>query len=272
MPKPNTVSLLLSVSTVCLLAGPAGAQGGSAAPSADTAEQVLEASPRHGEYAFVDLPGSDVKMKTWVVFPEKAEKAPVVVVIHEIFGLTDWIRSVADALAAEGFIAVAPDLIAGIEGAEENPREAIGRLDDETAVARLNAALEHGLSLPAANGKAAVIGFCWGGRMSFHYAAHQPKLNAAVVYYGTSPDADTLAGINVPVLGLYGSDDARVNATVGPAQEEMERLGKSYEAITYDGAGHGFLRQQDGRDGANQKASEQAWARTLAFLKEHTGS
>src|SRR3954469_3793440 len=79
------------------------------APSADTAAKQLKDSPRHGEWVDIALPGSDTKLHTWVVYPETKEKAGVVIVIHEIFGETDWIRSVADALAAEGFIAVAPD-------------------------------------------------------------------------------------------------------------------------------------------------------------------
>lgn len=249
----------------------AAAQGAAVPPSAETAEKALESSPRHGEYASVPPPDSDVKLKTWVVYPERAEKAPVVLIIHEIFGLTDWVRSVADALAAEGFIAVAPDLVSGVEGAAENPREAIGTLSDEEVVKRLNAVYDYAVKLPAASGKVATIGFCWGGKVSFLYATAQPELDAAVVYYGTSPDVEALVRAKAPVLGLYGQMDERVNATIGRAVEEMTRLGKPFEHEIYDNAGHGFLRQQDGRDGANRKASEQAWARTLEFLRKHTG-
>ena len=240
-------------------------------PTAETAEQALESSPRHGEFLFVPMPDSDVKLRTWISYPERSDKAPVVVVIHEIFGMSDWIRSVADALAGEGFIAVAPDLISGMEGAEENPRETIGRLDDTEAIARLNVVLDYGLNLPAASDTCAVVGFCWGGKTSFLYATAQPKLDAAVVYYGTSPDTASLAGISAPVLGLYGEMDERVNSTIGTAEEEMKRLGKTFEKEIYENAGHGFLRQQDGREGANLKATELAWPRTIAFLKEHTG-
>ncbi|MFZ2198403.1 MAG: dienelactone hydrolase family protein, partial [Thermodesulfovibrionales bacterium] len=125
------------------------------------------------------------------------------------------------------------------------------------------------IKLPASNGKSAVVGFCWGGGKSFSYAAAQPDLNAAVVYYGTSPEEKELGSIKAPVLGLYGGDDARVNATIGPAEAEMKKLGKVYEVEIYEGAGHGFLRQQDGRDGANMKASHQAWSRMLGFLRKH---
>ncbi|MBI4558274.1 MAG: dienelactone hydrolase family protein [Candidatus Hydrogenedentes bacterium] len=246
------------------------AQESNLPPSADTAKQALESSPRHGEYANIPLPGSETKMKTWVVYPERAEKAPVVLVIHEIFGLSEWVQAIADALAKEGFIAVAPDLIAGIVGAEANPREAIRKLTEEETIKRLNAALDYGLALPASNGKCASIGFCWGGATSFLYATVQPKLNAAVVYYGTSPDTAALSKISAPVLGLYGQMDERVNSTIPAAEAEMKRLGKSYEKAVYDNAGHGFLRQQDGREDANRKASEQAWPLTIEFLKKLT--
>ncbi len=134
----------------------------------------------------------------------------------------------------------------------------------------MNAVRAYGIKLPAANGKTATIGFCWGGATSFRYASVQPELNAAVVYYGTSPDAAALANIKAPVLGLYGGDDARVNATIEPASAELKKLGKSYEPQLFDGAGHGFLRAQADRSGANRAATEKAWPRTIEFLKQHT--
>jgi carboxymethylenebutenolidase len=255
---------------MCVSFSAFAADESKAPPSADTAKKAVDASPRHGEFVNIPLPGSEVKLKTWVVYPERADKAPVVLVIHEIFGLSEWIQSIADALAKEGFIAIAPDLISGMPGAEASPREAISKLSDEEATKRLNVALEYGLALPAANGKCACVGFCWGGGASFRYAAAQPKLGGAVVYYGTSPDAAVLAKVTAPVLGNYGENDARVDATIPPADAEMKRLGKSFEHFIYAGAGHGFLRQQDGQDGANKKASEEAWPRTVAFLKKHT--
>jgi carboxymethylenebutenolidase len=239
-------------------------------PSLETAKQALEASPRHGEFAYIPMPGGNIKLKTWVVYPEVKEKAPVVIVIHEIFGMTDWVNSIADALAAEGFIAVAPDLISGMEGAEDNPRATIGQLTDEELIKRLDVVREYALALPAANGKLGCIGFCWGGKSTFLYATAQPKLDAAVVYYGTSPATEKLASVNAPVLGLYGENDERVNSTIPAAEEEMNRLGKPFEKEIYAGAGHGFLRQQSGQNGANLKATEQAWPRTIAFLRQHT--
>lgn len=245
-------------------------------PSEEQAKAALEKSPRHGEWVDIKTAGG-TPIRTWVVYPERKDKAGVVIVIQEIFGLTDWIRGVADQLAKEGFIAVAPDMISGL-GPNGGGTESVASRDDavklvrgltpEEATARLNAVHDYAVKLPAANGKSATIGFCWGGARSFAYAAAQPALDAAVVYYGTSPEAADLAKIKAPVLGLYGGDDARVNATIEPAQAEMKKLGKTYEPNIYDGAGHGFLRQQDGRDGANLKATQQAWPRTVAFLRE----
>jgi len=259
-------------------APPTAARDESLPAGEGEAKAALERSPRHGEYVDVKLPAGGTPIRTWVVYPERKDRAPVVLVIHEIFGLSDWIRAVADQLAREGFIAVAPDLVSGL-GPNGGGSDSVASRDDvvklvrkltpEETLARLGAVRDYALKLPAANGRSATIGFCWGGGTSFAYAAAQPALDAAVVYYGVAPDAAALARVKAPVLGLYGGDDARVDATIAPAQAEMKRLGKSYEPHVYDGAGHGFLRQQDGRDGANSKATKDAWPRTLAFLRAH---
>lgn len=249
-------------------------------PAEETAKAALEKSPRHGQYVDVKVgPGDSVR--TWIVYPERKDKAGVVIVIHEIYGLSDWIRGVADQLAREGFIAVAPDLITG-KGPNGGGTDSLPSRDDvvklirgltpEQVTVRLNAVRGWAVRLPAANGKTATIGFCWGGGQSFSYAASQPKLDAAVVYYGTSPEAAELAKIQVPVLGLYGGDDARVDATIPPAEAEMKKLGKKYEPHLFDGAGHGFLRAQGDRNGANLKATREAWPLTVAFLRTQLNS
>jgi carboxymethylenebutenolidase len=186
---------------------------------------------------------------------------------------------VADRLAADGFIAVAPDFLSG-KGPGGGGSDSVKSRDDVVKLVRtltpdevkagLDAARDYATKLPAANGKSATLGFCWGGGQSFAYATEQPDLDAAVVYYGTAPsDPAAYARIHAPVLGLYGGDDERVGATIPTAEAEMKRLGKTYEPNVYEGAGHGFLRQQDGRDGANLRATQQAWPRTIAFLKQH---
>lgn len=243
-------------------------------PDAELAVSRLAESPRHGEWIEYDAGDGDM-VTAWAVYPERSDKAPVMVVIHEIFGLTDWVRGVADQLASEGFIAIAPDLLSGKghDGggtdsfASEDVRKAIRELDRDEVNRRLRAAAGYATALPSATSKVGSLGFCWGGSTSFRFATAWDGLNAAIVYYGGAPPTESLAAIRAPVLGLYGGDDARVNATIPPAKEEMDGLGKVYETEIYDGAGHGFLRQQSGREGKNLRASEQAWARTLAFLR-----
>ncbi len=253
-------------------------------PDANNASQALLDSPRHGEWIDVkytyEADGAQKidTVKTWVVYPERSDKAPVVIVVHEIFGLTDWVRGVADQFAAEGFIAVAPDLLTG-KGPEggatdsfegDAVRNAIRELDRGEVNRRIDAVRAAGMAFPSAAQRSACTGFCWGGSTTFAYAVAQPKLDVAAVWYGTAPrETDELAKINCPVLGLYGGDDARVTSTVEPTSKAMKEHNKMYMPKVYDGAGHGFLRQQTGRDGANMKASKQAWNEMLALFREH---
>jgi carboxymethylenebutenolidase len=256
---------------------PAPARDESLPPSEAQAKAALDKSPRHGEYVDVKLPAGGTPIRTWIVYPERKDKAGVVILIHEIYGLSDWLRGIADQLAREGFIAVVPDLVSGM-GPNGGGSDSVASRDDvvklvravtpDEATARLNAVRDYAIHLPAANGKSATVGFCWGGGRSFAYAASQPALNGAVVYYGTPPEPADLARIKVPVLGFYGGDDARVTTTVAPAETEMKKLGKTYEPHVYEGAGHGFLRAQEDRNGANLKATQQAWPRTVDFLRK----
>ena len=244
-----------------------------------TAREALDHSPRHGE--FLDVPGpGGTPIRTWVVYPERADKAPVVLIIHEIFGLSDWIRAVADQFAREGFLAVAPDRLSGMGpngggtaalASRDSVVAVIRRLAPAEARARLDAVRAWAVAQPSASGRSGAVGFCWGGARSFEYAASQPALDAAVVYYGTSPDSATLAAVKAPVLGLYGGDDARVNATIEPAERALRARRQPYEPHQFAGAGHGFLRQQTGREGANLRATREAWPRTLRFLRERLG-
>ncbi|MDA2935529.1 dienelactone hydrolase family protein, partial [Acidobacteria bacterium AH-259-D05] len=248
-------------------------------PASDQeARNRLNTSPRHGEWVKVESGGETIN--AWVVFPERSDRAPVVLVIHEIYGLTDWIRAVADQLAEEGFIAIAPDLLTG-KGPNGGGTESVDRdgavalvrsLEWNEVVSRLNDTSRHATSLPAAQNNFAVVGFCWGGRTSFAYAGERQDLTAAVVYYGSTPSPEVMVRIQAPVLALYGGDDARVNKTIPSAQTEMKRLDKSYQSEIYDGAGHGFLRAQEDRNGANLRASQQAWPETISFLKRELGN
>jgi carboxymethylenebutenolidase len=252
------------------------ALGASFAPAQDWARQKLEKSPRHGEWVQVKSGGRGVH--AFVVYPESKKKAPAVIVIHEIFGLTDWVRTVADELAAKGYIAIAPDLLSGMgpnggkssdfAGVDE-ARAAIGKLPPEQVTADLNAVADYVKKLPAANGKLAVAGFCWGGGQTFRFATDRKDLGAAFVFYGPPPQA--FASITAPVYGFYGGNDARINATIPETQAAMKQAGKKYQPVTYAGAGHGFMRAgEDPKDTnpANKKARAEAWQRWVALLKK----
>lgn len=241
--------------------------------------QRLAHSPRHGEYVMISTGAGD-SVRAWVVYPERSTKAPVVVVVHEIFGLSTWVRGVADQLAADGYVAIAPDLLTGkatpAPGSDTLTQEAataaIRTLQPADVQRQLTAVGRYGMSLPAALHSYGTVGFCWGGGVSFAHAVVSPEgLGAAVVYYGTSPALASLSSVRVPVLGLYAGDDARVGATVPPADSAMRAMGKPFDVHSFAGAGHGFLRQQDGKDGANFAASRQAWPLTVSFFRAHLG-
>ena len=251
------------------------------AGTAEHAARALKESPRHGEWADIKMADGTV-LKSWVVYPERSTKTGVVLVIHDIRGMADITRAVGDQLAQDGFIAIVPDFLSG-KGPNGGGSEALGSgvgqaiqsLTPADVKARLDAAMEYGKKLPASNGKTGVVGFCWGGARSFGYAAAQPALNAAVVYYGDAPGAadgsleTQLANVKAPVLGLYAGNDARIGATVPPTEAAMKKLGKSYEIHTYVGAGHGFMGSQAGAGGANVKAAQESWPVVVKFFSAH---
>ena len=247
-------------------------------PDATGAPARLSASPRHGEWAMIRT-GTGDSVRAWIVYPERSTKAPVVIVVHEIFGLSSWVRGVADQLAADGFIAVAPDLLT-MKNLPQGPDSvvaplataAIRTLDANWVQQQLDAVARYAMSLPAAEQRYGIVGFCWGGGVSFAHAVHSPNLGAAVVYYGVSPKATDLASVRAPVLGLYGGNDARVNATVPAADTALRALGRTYVYTMYPGAGHGFLRQQTGLDGANMSATKAAWPATIAWFRKYLES
>jgi carboxymethylenebutenolidase len=254
------------------------AQQAAALPASNlTAADRVAKSPRHGEWASIKV-GTTDSVTAWVVYPERRDKAPVVLVIHDNRGITTWSRSVADQLAADGFIGIAVDLLTmkrkgnlNSEWAVDSVRAVLGTLTADEINRSLDAVAKYGMALPAALPKYGVVGFCWGGLRSFQHAASAPGLGASVVYYGSPPTAEQMANIKAPVLGLYGGNDARINATIPATDSTMKRLGKSYEYHIFDGAGHGFLSGQEGANGANLTASQQAWPRTVAFFKAKLG-
>jgi carboxymethylenebutenolidase len=250
----------------------------TAASAQDWAKNRLDQSPRHLEWVKVKQGNRD--LSCFVAYPEVREKATAVVVIHEIFGLTDWVRGVADQLAEAGYIAIAPDLLSGAApggggtsefASGDAVRKAISSLPPNQITADLNAVKDYVVKLPACNGKVAVGGFCWGGSQTFRFATNNKEIKAGFVFYGSGPDQESdISRIQAPVYGFYGGNDARVNATIPKTEEFMRQAGKTYEPVTYDGAGHGFMRAGEAPDAsaANKKAREQAWQRWKELLRK----
>lgn len=287
-----TISLLMLV-CLCSLTACAQDMNGNhnhstAAASPDTnvsqdwAKQRLAKSPRHQEW--VKVKNGTREVNSFVVYPENKNKATAVIVIHEIFGMSDWVQSLTDQLAEAGYVAIAPDLLSGMGpnggGTSSLTGNAVGQaiqaLPPDQITADLNAVYDYISKVPASNGKVVVTGYCWGGGQSFRYATNNPNLKAAFVFYGPAPatgadgtpDKTALAKITAPVYGFYAGNDARINATLPKTIEAMTELKKKYEPVTYDGAGHGFMRAGEAPDAneANKKARDDAWARWKKIL------
>jgi carboxymethylenebutenolidase len=247
------------------------------AAAQDWAQAKLEKSPRHREW--VTIKHGDRAVETFVAYPESASKTPVVLIIHEIFGMTDWVQDLADQVAAAGYIAVAPDLLSGMgpnggrstSFTQSQAIEAVSHLNPDQITADLNAAADYALKLPASNGKLFVAGFCWGGTQSFRFATNRSDLAAAFVFYGAPPAPDAMARITAPVYGFYAGNDMRIGATIPDAIRDMKAAGKAFEPVTYDGAGHGFMRAGEAPDAtpANAKARDDAWVRWKKLMAEH---
>lgn len=258
-------------------AAPTSTQGVKGiAPGAADAAARLQASPRHAEWAMIPAaPGSPDSIAAYVVFPEAKKNAPVVIVVHEIFGLSTWVKGVADQLAADGFIAIAPDLLSKERGGHstdtlpyDQARALIRNVTPDKMNAMVAAVAQYGMKLPAAAKSYGVVGYCWGGSASFNHGVFgAPGMKASVVYYGTSPSAEDIAKVKIPVLGLYGENDQRVNATIARADSVMKSTNGTFVSKIYPGAGHGFLRAQD--QPANLEAAKLAWPETVAWFKKH---
>jgi carboxymethylenebutenolidase len=255
----------------------------------DWARAALGKSPRHGEYVTI-TEANGRRLQAWVVYPQIKENAPVVVMIHEIFGLSDWSREMADEIAGAGYIVVEPDLLSGFGAAGAGPAgapfvpvapggtasfpdqdaavKAVSALPDAQVLNDLDAAADYGKKLPAASGKLFVAGFCWGGGKSFLFATHRKDLSAAFVFYGPPPPADAMKNIVAPVYGFYAGNDARITATVPQTVIDMKAAGKLYEPVTYDGAGHGFMRAGEAPEAnaADSAARAEGFRRLVKLL------
>lgn len=246
----------------------------SICPAQDWAKKRLEDSPRHLEW--ITVRSGERRVKCFVAYPEVKSKAPAILLIHEIFGLTDWVRSLADQLAEAGYVVIAPDLLSGMGpqggdtasfGGDDRARQAVSELPPEQVTADLNAAADAVLKLPASKGPLTVMGFCWGGTQTFRFATSRKGLKQSLVFYGSGPD--DVSGITAPVYGFYAENDARIGQTLPATISAMKAAGKTFQPKTYAGAGHGFMRagEAPGATAANRQARQDAWQRVLHLLK-----
>ena len=265
----------LSYALVALIAALAGAAGTWLHAVKDRPRPAVAAHDSvttHGEW--VKIKRGDQTIRAYVAYPERKTKAPAVIVIHEIFGLTDWEPTVADRLAKQGYVAIVPDLLSSKHGkSPANPdegRKLIGELEPERITADLDATYAYVNGLPAvAKDQIGTIGFCWGGGQSFRYATNNPRLKAVVVAYGPPPDTADMKRIKAPVLGIYGENDERINAKLPEVTAAMQSDGKTFSSEVYPGTGHGFLKP--GRQGSDGPQVEKAWTRILEFYRARLG-
>ena len=259
----NAISYL-AVAAGAVLVGAAGANA--------VRRTVPAPVTTHGEW--VRYKSGKDSVRAYVAYPERKDDAPAVIVIHEIFGLTDWEPTVADRLAKEGFVAILPDLLSSKHGKspadQDEGRKLIGELEPDRITADLNATYAYVNGLPAVRkGDVGTIGFCWGGGQSFRYATNNPNLKAAVVCYGPAPDTASMRRIKAPVLGIYGENDARINAALPDVNSAMQMQGKTFTQEIFPGTGHGFLKP--GREGSDGPQPEKAWTRILEFYRARLG-
>jgi carboxymethylenebutenolidase len=271
--RAGAVATYVLVGLVALLIGAAAVwnyKGGT--EKAPPTQGVLDSITTHGEWVSIKR-GRD-SIRAYVAYPERKTKAPAVIVIHEVFGLTDWEPTVADRLAKEGYVAILPDLLSskhGISPADpDSGRKLVAQLEPDRVTADLDAVYGYVNGLPAvAKGQIGTIGFCWGGGQSFRYATNNPNLRAAVVAYGPAPDTADLKRIQAPVLGIYGENDERINANLPLVSAAMQSAGKTFTSEVYPGTGHGFLKP--GRQGYDTPEREKAWGRILEFYRARLG-
>jgi carboxymethylenebutenolidase len=233
-------------------------------------QPLREAVTTHGEWVYVKKRGQTDSVRAYIAYPERKDRAAAVVVIHEIYGLTDWEPTVADRLAKSGYVAIVPDLLSTKYGRSpanaDSGRTLVGQLEPSRITADLDAVVAYLNGLSAVRGgDIGVMGFCWGGGQTFRYATNNPKLRAAVICYGPPPESGALARIQTPLLGVYGENDARINTTLPNIADRLKGMGKSFTYRIYPGTGHGFLKP--GRQGSDGPQADKAWGDILAFLK-----
>lgn len=243
---------------------------------------LLEAGHAHAQMVAPDdgrlaagpttYPGPGGEVRAYRARPQRASGSlPGVVVIHENRGLNAHIEDVARRLALQGYQALAPDALSPLGGTPndaDEAREMIYQLDEERTLQLYRAAVTHLDTHADGNGRVGCVGFCWGGSRSNQLAVHANGLDAAVVFYGSSPDADEVPRIDVPLLLHYAGLDSRINAGVPDYEAALQRHGKQYTLHMYEGVNHAF-HNDTAAARYDQEAAELAWQRTLAFFERH---
>src|SRR3989454_4870963 len=218
----------------------------------------------HSEYVKY-LSGKDT-VTAYIAYPERPQPAPAVIVIHEIFGMSDFIRQTTEQLAKDGFVAIAPDLLSrrgGTPATPDSARKLIATLNADTVTQDLDATWAYLNKLkPVRSGEIGIIGFCWGGGQSFRYATNTPQLKAFVVCYGPAPNAADMAKIRAKGLGVYAENDARIDAGLPDAAAAMRAAGKEDPYTVYPRGGHGFFRTRE-----KPEVADSAWGAVIRFFR-----
>ncbi|WP_316978404.1 dienelactone hydrolase family protein [Shumkonia mesophila] len=233
------------------------------------AAMVAETDPRI-EVEKVSWDATGQAINGYLAKPKSGTKLGAVIVIHENRGLNPHIQDVARRMAAEGFLALAPDMLSPVGGTpadEDAARDMIGKLDREKTVAGLVAAVPYMAKRPEAAGKVGCVGFCWGGAMANMMAVRSPELAAAVAYYGSQPTAADAAKIKARVMLHYAGLDERINAGIPAYEEALKKAGVNYQVFVYDGVNHAFNNDTNTAR-YDAAAAKLAWERTVGFLKQ----
>jgi len=219
---------------------------------------------------YVTFPVEGGEMKAYLARPDDGKKHPAVVVIHEIWGLNPHIEDVTRRFAKEGFLALAPDALSRDGGSPADRDQAMAKmraLDNARTTRDYVAAVNYLRTNPLSNGKVGCTGFCWGGGMTNQVAVNDPKLNAAVPYYGMQPTPEDVAKIKAPVLAHYAGNDDRIDAGIKDFEAALKKAGIEYQIFIYPNTQHAFNNDTN-PERYNAEAAKLAWGRTVAFFKE----
>ena len=226
-------------------------------------------------------------------YPDDGKKHPGLILIEEIWGVNDHIKSVVDRFAAEVYSVLSPELLPEGLLAMLTPQLQKDLFDPEKrndvqpklraamqpimqpeyakgALETLKACVDYLLADSHMDGNIGVLGFCFGGTYSFHLAANDPRVKVAVPFYGQAPTEEEIPNIACPILAFYGDQDVNLMQSLPTLKENMKKSGKAFDPIVYPGVGHAFFNDTNTR-AYNREAAGDAWGKTLAILKANLG-